>query len=106
MLARASSRAAWCLKTLGPSGVWRPRTLRRRPLAAILQAPPPLPGIERHAERDITGRLGFGVAYHGSEGTQALILDPATYELHGDPRGPGRHGRRRSRHRRLTDRAP
>ena len=68
--------------------------LRTTPLptalrAAILQATARIPGIEQHAERDITGRPGVAVAYHGSQGTQALIFDPATYELLGDREGAG-----------------
>jgi len=68
--------------------------LRSTPLptdlrSAILQATARIPGIEQHAERDITGRPGVAVAYHGSQGTQALIFDPATYELLGDREGAG-----------------
>jgi hypothetical protein len=68
--------------------------LRTNPLptdlsAAILQAAALIPGIEQHPERDITGRPGIAVAYHGSQGTQALIFDPATGELLGDREGAG-----------------
>jgi hypothetical protein len=48
-----------------------------------------IPGIEQHAERDITGRPGVAVAYHGSQGTQALIFDPSTHALLGDREGAG-----------------
>lgn len=68
--------------------------LRTTPLptnlrAAILEATARIPGIEQRAERDITGRAGIAVAYHGSQGSQALIFDPATYELLGDREGAG-----------------
>jgi hypothetical protein len=68
--------------------------LRTTPLptglrASILRATARIPGIEQHAERDITGRPGVAVAYHGSQGTQALIFDPATHELLGDREGAG-----------------
>jgi hypothetical protein len=68
--------------------------LRTNPLpaelrAAILQAAARIPGIEQRPERDITGRPGIAVAYHGSQGTQALIFDPATGELLGDREGAG-----------------
>ena len=74
--------------------------------AAILRAIALIPGIEQHAERDIMGRPGVGVAYDGSQGRQALIFDPSTYELLGDRSGAGRHRRPRVGHRRLDDRAP
>ena len=57
--------------------------------AAILRAIALVPGIEQRAERDIQGRPGVGVAYNGSQGRQALIFDPATYELLGDRNGAG-----------------
>jgi RNA polymerase sigma-70 factor (ECF subfamily) len=68
--------------------------LRTTPLptdlrAAILRAAALIPGIEQHPERDITGRPGVAVAYHGSQGTQALIIDPATGDLLGDREGAG-----------------
>jgi hypothetical protein len=68
--------------------------LRTNPLptdlrAAILQATARIPGIDQHRERDIIGRPGLAVAYHGSQGTQVLIFDPATYELLGDREGEG-----------------
>jgi hypothetical protein len=68
--------------------------LRTNPLptglrAAILQATARIPGIEQHRERDITGRRGIAVAYHGSQGTQELIFAPGTYELLGDREGLG-----------------
>lgn len=68
--------------------------LRTTPLptelrAAILRATARIPGIEQRPERDITGRRGVAVAYHGSQGTQALIFDPETFELLGDREGLG-----------------
>jgi hypothetical protein len=68
--------------------------LRTNPLptelrAAILQATARIPGIEQHTERDITGRPGIAVAYHGSQGIQELIFAPGTYELLGDREGLG-----------------
>ncbi len=68
--------------------------LRTAPLptdlrAAILRALALVPGIEQHPERDIAGRPGVGVAYDGSQGRQALIFDPSTYELLGDRSGAG-----------------
>jgi RNA polymerase sigma-70 factor (ECF subfamily) len=68
--------------------------LRTTPLpddlrAAILRAIALIPGIEQHAERDILGRPGVGVAYDGSQGRQALIFDASTYELLGDRNGAG-----------------
>jgi hypothetical protein len=68
--------------------------LRTAPLptdlrAAILRAIAHIPGIEQRPERDILGRPGIGVAYDGSQGRQALIFDPATYELLGDRNGAG-----------------
>ena len=68
--------------------------LRSTPLptglrAAILRAIALVPGIEQHAERDVLGRPGVGVAYDGTQGRQALIFDLATYELLGDRSGAG-----------------
>jgi hypothetical protein len=68
--------------------------LRTAPLptdlrAGILLAMARIPGIDQHPERDITGRPGVAVAYHGSQGTQALIFDPSTYALLGDREGLG-----------------
>ena len=57
--------------------------------AAILRAIALIPGIEQHAERDVLGRPGVGVAYSGSQGRQALIFDPATYEMLGERNGAG-----------------
>jgi hypothetical protein len=57
--------------------------------AAILQAMALIPGIDQRAERDITGRSGVGVAYHGTQGTQSLIFDPKTFQLLGDSEGAG-----------------
>ena len=57
--------------------------------AAILRAIALIPGIEQHAERDVLGRPGVGVAYNGSQGRQALIFDPATYEMLGERNGAG-----------------
>jgi hypothetical protein len=57
--------------------------------AAILRAMALIPGIDQRSERDITGRPGVGVAYHGSQGTQSLIFDPRTYQLLGDREGAG-----------------
>lgn len=57
--------------------------------AAILRAMALIPGIEQHAEPDILGRPGVGVAYDGSQGRQALIFDPATYEMLGERTGAG-----------------
>jgi hypothetical protein len=68
--------------------------LRTTPLptdlrAATLRALALVPGIEQHAEPDILGRPGVGVAYDGSQGRQALIFDPSTYELLGERSGAG-----------------
>jgi RNA polymerase sigma-70 factor (ECF subfamily) len=68
--------------------------LRTTPLpddlrAAILRAIALIPGIEQHAERDVLGRPGVSVAYNGSQGRQALIFDPSTYEMLGDRSGAG-----------------
>ena len=68
--------------------------LRRTPLpadlrAAVLRAIALIPDIEQRPERDVTGRPGFGVAYNGSQGRQALIFDPETYQLLGDRQGIG-----------------
>ena len=57
--------------------------------AAILRAIALIPGIEQHAERDVLGRPGVGVAYNGTQGRQALIFDPATYEMLGERNGAG-----------------
>jgi hypothetical protein len=57
--------------------------------AAILRAMALIPGIEQHAERDVLGRPGVGVAYNGSQGRQTLIFDPSTYDLLGDREGAG-----------------
>jgi len=57
--------------------------------AAVLRAIAFIPGIEQHAERDVLGRPGVGVAYNGTQGRQALIFDPETYELLGDRSGMG-----------------
>jgi hypothetical protein len=68
--------------------------LRTTPLpidlrAALLQAAARVPGIRQHPERDITGRRGVAVAYHDNQGTEALIIDPASGELLGDREGIG-----------------
>jgi hypothetical protein len=68
--------------------------LRTTPLptdlrAAILRAIALVPGIEQRPERDILGRPGIGVAYNGTQGRQALLFDPSTYEMLGDRSGAG-----------------
>jgi hypothetical protein len=68
--------------------------LRTTPLptdlrAAILRAIALVPGIEQRAERDVLGRPGVSVAYDGTQGRQALIFDPTTYEMLGDRSGAG-----------------
>ena len=45
---------------------------------------------ERRRRPDLRGPgPGFGVAYSGSQGHQALIFDASTDELLGDPNGAG-----------------
>ena len=68
--------------------------LRTTPLptglrAAILRATALIPGIEQHEQDDITGRPGIAVTYHGTQGSQALVFDPATFELLGERSGAG-----------------
>ena len=68
--------------------------LRTTPLptdlrAAILRAIALIPGIEQHEQDDITGRPGVAVTYDGSQGSQALIFDPSSYELLGERSGAG-----------------
>jgi hypothetical protein len=57
--------------------------------AAILRAMALIPGIEQRAEPDILGRPGVVVAYDGTQGRQALIFDPSTYDILGDRSGAG-----------------
>jgi hypothetical protein len=68
--------------------------LRTTPLptdlrAAILRAMARIPGIEQHTAPDILGRPGVAVAYEGSQGRQALIFDPSTFDMLGERTGAG-----------------